>query len=141
MNRKIKRAENSPRVKKVRSIPFYSCTHVANRPVHAYGEGASYNRKPDGDFGHVRDGLSKERHVSVIEPVAGVDPKSCFVSDLGASSEAFSLFVLNLFGGRFRKVAGVELNAIGSNGGGRFDLCRDGIDEEAHLMDARLKKL
>lgn len=133
-------SRKKPERKKIRSVPFYSCTHVANRPVHAHVEGASDNRKPNGDLSHVRNGFSKERDVSVIEPVPGVDPKSCLVSDLGASSEAFGLFVLTLLSGSVSKVAGVEFDAVGSNCGGGFDLCREGIDEQAHLMHTRLKQ-
>ena len=69
-------------------------------------------------------------HIVIVQPVAGIDPQPGGSGQGGTVDEALE-FAMTGAAGRIGEGAGVQLDEFGPEVGGRADLVRVGINEEA----------
>ena len=99
------------------------CGHLADGAFEAGEEGAADNRVADVQLAQVRD-CEDLGDIGVIDAVAGIDAKAVAGGEAGGADEALKLAGAVLVGG-VCECAGVELDGIGAEAAGGFDLLRD----------------
>lgn len=114
-------------------ISLHNVEHLPYRGGQTGLNGPAYESVADIQFHHVGDDM-QERNITDIQSVPGVDPESELVGQSGGGDQSFDLPVAfgRLFE-MFREVAGVQLDELGADLGGRLHLAGFGSDEKADL--------
>src|SRR5690606_26768540 len=119
---------------------FDNGEHFAYGPFQSHEHGPSDDGKADRNFCQVGNEIFNEREVPIVETVACVNGHTEIVGDLCCLGEEVCMPQSQLAARRIRVLAGVKLNAIGTDLCGGTNLFRLGVDEERHLRNAGIEK-
>ena len=119
---------------------FDNGEHFAYGPFQSHEHGPSDDGKADRNFCQVGNEIFNEREVPIVETVACVNGHTEIVGDLCCLGEEVCMPQSQLAARRIRVLAGVKLNAIGTDLCGGTNLFGLRVDEERHLRNAGIEK-